>query len=735
MIPLADFHAVLDGPGGRGYPLSASQRKAVDHTNGPLWLIAGPGSGKSEVLVTRTLRLLCVDGVAPRSVFVTTFTVKAARNLQDRLASYLSVLQHHFPALGSVDLSDLRIGTIHSLCNDILQEYRYVGYQNVRLLDQVEQHLLLYLLPTGIALHTDLAFWQAFEYVVPDWRNTSHVPNRWKRAKAGATLFNHIAEDMVDLGAMRAAGGHWTTLADLYDQYRADLQSKYRCDFAHLQIRFLEFLYHAAGSQLLTGVDGKTPALTHVLVDEYQDTNPLQERIYLALAQRAPHNITVVGDDDQALYRFRGGTVAGMVNFDRACRSVFGIGPTPVQLIDNYRSHPDIVAFFNSYIASFPEMQTHGVRAPGKLPVVAKSSVAGAHPAVSWLARQKARDIPDAVASLIVDHLVADGVISDLSQCVLLVRSAKDSPGNAGPFLRALRSRNINVYNPRSKTFMESEEVQCLLGVLCHVIDWNHTVDAIVLPSGNAPAWVQDVNNWFLALDNALAAIPAQRDPLDNYMASSIATLRADCAAHPGAFLDYTLHAIIYRILSLEPFRTWRRDPVKNLRLGKVTRLFDSYHSFNLDVLRSDALGVALDPAFLGRFYHTFVSYLVDAGIDDDEDDDVIVPQGFLPVMTIHQSKGLEFPFVIVAQLGDRGSVGAAQRLEHELAPFRLDLYPRKAQPAVALAIEDDIRLLYVAYSRAEYALVLAATPPQIKNHVAVPGRDLVAFRRSYRII
>lgn len=607
--------------------------------------------------------------------------------------------------------------------------------RRLQLLDQVEQHLLLYLLPTGIARHTDLAFWQAFEYVVPDWRNTNFVPNQWKRAKAGANLFNHIAEDMVDLGAMRAAGGHWATLADLYDQYRTALQNKYRCDFAHLQTRFLEFLGQASGRQLLDGVVGKTPALTHVLVDEYQDTNPLQERIYLALAQRPPHNITVVGDDDQALYRFRGGTVAGMVNFDRACQTVFGVGPTPVQLVDNYRSHQDIVSFFNSYISSFPEMVTPGVRAPGKLPVVPMSSITGGHPAVSWLTRQKAGDIPDAVASLIADHLIADGVISDLSQCVLLVRSAKDSPGNAGPFLQALRSRNINVYNPRSKTFMESEEVQCLLGVLCHIIDWNHSVDAIVLPNGNAPDWVNDVNNWFLALDNALDAIPAQRTPLDNYMAASIAALRADCAANPGTFLDYTLHAILYRILSLEPFRTWRRDPVQNLRLGKVTRLFDSYHSFNLDTLRSDASGSALEPSFLGRFYHTFVSYLVDAGIDDDEDDDVIVPQGLLPVMTIHQSKGLEFPFVIVAQLGDRGRVGAAQRLEHELAPFRLDLYPRTAQPAAALAIEDDIRLLYVAYSRAEYALVLAATQPQLRNHVAVPGRDHVAFRRSYRII
>src|SRR5258708_30344916 len=113
------FHACLAQPNARGYNLDQKQKDAVDHGAGPLWLLAGPGSGKSEVLVTRTLKLLCVDNVAPRSIFLTTFTTKAARNLEDRLASYLAALQKVDSNLQSVDLADMRVGTLHSLCNYI----------------------------------------------------------------------------------------------------------------------------------------------------------------------------------------------------------------------------------------------------------------------------------------------------------------------------------------------------------------------------------------------------------------------------------------------------------------------------------------------------------------------------------------------------------------------------------------------------------------------------------------
>ena len=725
MIDLNTFHACLAQPNVRGYDLDDKQKEAVEYDGSPLWLLAGPGSGKSEVLVTRTLKLLCVDGVNPRSILLTTFTAKAARNLENRLAGYLLALQETDSTLQSVDLADMRIGTLHSLCNDILQEYRYEKYQNVRLLNDVEQHLFAYR-KAEIANHDNLAFWTDFAHAVPDWRANQYCPNKWKRVKAAVTLFNHIIEDCVDVQKMALAGGQWATLAEYYQQYAQSLQHNYRCDFAHLQSCFLDFLKSPAGERFLKG-DGKNqPPLLHVLVDEYQDTNPIQEQIYLTLAKQTPHNITVVGDDDQALYRFRGGNVACMVNFDLACQKVFGKSPHKIQLDKNYRSHSKIVDFFNSYITSFPEMTAPGVRAPGKNPVKAASSITGSYDAVCWLTRKKAGDLPNAVADFVKD-LIKKGIISDYSQCVLLVRSAKNSPRNAGQFISAFQQQGIPVYNPRSKSFMESEEVQCLLAALVQVIDPQHNFKSEDYkdPNGKPFSWVNTVEEWIDTLTQNI------NNELKDYLNRSHNELPKLCAASQGGFLNRNLLEIIYRILSLEPFRTWQKNPARNLRLSKVTRLFDGYHSLRLDGLRSNSSGTALDPSFLSQFYWMFINYIIDGGIDDDEDEEVIVPQGYLPIMTIHQAKGLEFPFVLVGQLGENKGFGAAQILERDLAPFRQELYPRNTRKPEELAVEDDIRLLYVAYSRAQYGLILVGTTDHIKKHVAAPGCDFVEFRRN----
>jgi DNA helicase II / ATP-dependent DNA helicase PcrA len=132
MITLSQLYKTLREMPGRNIKLNDNQLSIIEHDKGPLWIIAGPGSGKTEVLVLRCLKLLLVDGVDPRSIMITTFTEKAGRNLNDRLMNYKAFLSKTFPELNKVDLFQLRVGTLHSLCNSIMLEYRYPGYKFIR---------------------------------------------------------------------------------------------------------------------------------------------------------------------------------------------------------------------------------------------------------------------------------------------------------------------------------------------------------------------------------------------------------------------------------------------------------------------------------------------------------------------------------------------------------------------------------------------------------------------------
>jgi len=650
--------------------------------------------------------------------------------MEDRLSSYMVSLVLADPSLSTIDISDLRIGTLHGLCNDLLQEFRHPDYQNVRLLDEVEQQLFTYR-NADITDYSDRAFWNHFANAVPEWSvGAQRAPGKWKRSRAGIILFNRMVEDGVDLSIMRQQGRHWDYLADFYEQYRDELRNRYRCDYAHLQSRFLDFLGSPRGQVFLSG-DERRPALQHILVDEYQDTNPIQEEIYFALAAQQAHNLTVVGDDDQALYRFRGGTVECMVDFGSTCHSQYGVQPTVVQLGENYRSHPGIVTFFDGYVSSHTIMRQPGVRAPGKQPLMASSGIGGNHPSVSWLSARRAGDLPVMFVDMVQNHLMADGIISDLSQCVLLMRSSKDSVRNARPYMEALEQAGISYYNPRSQAFMGSREVQVLLGVVLELIDPNRLYQTEV----QDPELLAALNAWENAFVNAVHDPTINTAPLEHYLAQSGLGLQNLCQQRAGNFLKLSLSEVVYRILALEPFLTWRTDTVRGMRLSKMTRLFESAASMGLDTLRAHASGNGLDDGFRRTFINTFLGYLKLGKINDDEDDDVVVPQGYLPIMTIHQSKGLEFPFVFVTQIGKSALGTSSQELELAFAPMRRVPRPRAAMTPDELAEQDDIRLFFVAYSRAEYGLILMATTTQIGNAVGIPARDHLAFRRNTRII
>lgn len=452
----------------------------------------------------------------------------------------------------------------------------------------------------------------------------------------------------------------------------------------------------------------------------------MQEEIYFELAKRAPHNLVVVGDDDQAMYRFRGGSVECMVTFDDACHIFLGVPQATIAhypLVDNFRSHPDIVTFFDDYIRAFPVMAKPGARAP-KPSIRAKKTIPQVYPAVGRLSARRLDDLAIAFAQT-VRGLVDKDVVNDPSECCLLLKNTKETPLNAEKYVNALINEGLVVYNPRNKAFAEQEEVQGLLGALLAVVDpyRRYATDPSIrhfIPIGEP-----DIRATF----NRLAS--ANMD-LADYVNKVTAALQAKL----GQPLDANLQELAYYLMSLEPFSTWQQDPVRRVRLGKLTKLLEAYSSMPIldlatglprpNVSRgfmraSTPYPGEVDARWLSNFYHLFIGYVLTAGFDDEEDEDVIVPTGMVPVMTMHQSKGLEFPFVFVGHMGETPNISATHELETLLSGYPAN--PARTftrAPALERAEMDLIRQYYVAYSRAKYALILLGTNTHFSKQ-AVP--------------
>lgn len=441
-----------------------------------------------------------------------------------------------------------------------------------------------------------------------------------------------------------------------------------------------------------------------MLVDEYQDTNPIQESIYLRLTDGAPHNITVVGDDDQALYRFRGGTVECMVGFPAACQASWGVVPTIKYLSDNHRSDNDIVQWCNAYIASFPQMAAPNVRIPGKPPLNSAVGRTGTHPAVGLIRSGTVSACATGMATLISD-LRTNGIIQDYSQCVLLLRSTKNSPNFAGPYVTALQSRNIPVYNPRSKDYLEQAEVAQCLGAFIRIIDPQLAQIGNLL----SPSIRKLVQDWVAAYDSIAQANPLLADYVTQ-AAQAIVT------KGPGERITPATPTILYRILAHEPFVGFQANPEMDLRLSKLTRLFESFCSqYGRQLWTDNTVGGQLPGWWYGNFYYGLCGYLEKKGLDDDEDEEVVCPPGYFPIMTVHQAKGLEFDFVFVGNLGGSLWSSNAHQLEQDLRPFRFKP-PVVTHPISAARWHDDIRQHFVAFSRAKFALILMATDGQLRK-------------------
>jgi len=654
------------------YPhLSEAQRAVVGHLDGPLLVIAGPGSGKTYSIILRALNLLLLGRAQPRQLVLCTFTEKAAFEMRDRMAAAARKVGY------GGDLSELYVSTIHSLCNRLLMQHRHraeLGH-SYETLDELTQLLFIF-------EHFDEIIGPARDDVfLTRWRT------RWTAIEGARAYFDKITEELVDPEKLVASDNDFlSAIGNAYLAYRQALAENNCVDFARLQRLVHDLLMDPELGNAVTR------EIEHVLVDEYQDTNYVQERLLLKLTERT-RNLCVVGDEDQSLYRFRGATVRNILEFPQRIP-----GCAIVKLTTNYRSHRTIVERYDRWMASADWSNGGGIPFRHDKTIEADPEAEYPdYPAVFSIWGRDTRDEAQRFADL-VEFLKKNDVIADYSQVALLLRSVRQE--RSGPYLAALGDRGIPAFCPRARAYFENEEIRDLVACFAVLFGWHGE------GRGEVAGAVAELAGY---VDDALVRL-GRRFAAPHPVARALQDWTAEIAGlGEGEALDLRPADYLYRLLALEPFASAvkNENAARNLAIfSQLLNVFQSYYHYTVVTHRNrDFLRFHL--------FNSFLRLLHDGGMNEYEDPDQPFPKGHVQVMTIHQAKGLEFPVVVVGSLSTQ--LSSPKQIDRDLGPF----YRRPPfEPEGRITRFDRMRLHYVAFSRAQKVLVLSAheTP---KDHFA----------------
>jgi DNA helicase II / ATP-dependent DNA helicase PcrA len=397
-----------------------------------------------------------------------------------------------------------------------------------------------------------------------------------------------------------------------------------------------------------------------------------------------------VGDDDQGLYRFRGATIRNILEFHRNFDSCHQIN-----LSTNYRSHPDIIQFYNRWMQEqnwkegSQTFRYHKEIKPQEkkfhsIPSVVK--VAGDSAMKNW---------HDEVYEFL-QTLKSRGAISDWNQIAFLFKSVKNTKVKA--LSNFLESKGIPVYSPRSNMFFAREEIRLILGAYMYMFPQTQKVREWE-PGAWLDAW-ETHDKWLHAF-TMVVNLP-ENEELKDWIDK-----KAKIHANLKANLNYGFSGLFYQLLQFPLFRKYLDD-----YNGKT---MDSRTSRNLSIFsqmivkfeyleRIDVITPKYLDSKLQTFWNQYLRFLDEGGITEYEDDSEYAPSGCVSFLTIHQSKGLEFPVVLVGSLESnprKSHTDIDEILENEFSS------KEAFEPMDKIKFYDFWRLYYTAFSRAQNLLVL----------------------------
>jgi len=678
--------------------LNKQQQKAKTHTNKPLLIIAGPGSGKTFTLIERISYLVLEKKVKPENILISTFTEKAAKEIITRISNKLLEIDQ------VVNLDEMYIGTIHSICLRFIDEnIEYTQLKkNYRIFDQFEQQYFVY---------RKLKEFEKLE----DYTELidGEKMGRWRQSSTLVKYINKISEELVDPDKLIASDVlAISALGRVYKKYLELMADENALDFSSIQTQAFYLL--EKNPCILEKI---REAISYIMIDEYQDTNTVQEKILLKIAGDNP-NVCVVGDDDQGLYRFRGATIRNILEFPNNFEEY---ECEVVKLETNYRSHPGIVDFYNSWMEELPWSENGKKFRYSKNIKPQEKDFPDYTSVIKVIGEDTIEDWQENVFKFI-KSLEESGKLEDYNQIAFLFRSVKNP--DVKRLAEYLESKSIPVYSPRSCLFFDRPEIKYLIGAFLFLFP------QVVEEVFNKRYAGNEVLDYYKECMRSLNQETQKNDPELLHWISTYAKNHFSVAEN----LDYAFSGLLYRLFQFKTFSNYLDGPVggvvdsrESRNISIFTKIITRYeYLHNLTVITPKNIEYNVS-----RLFNIYLKFLYEGGIEEYEDMSEYAPSGCVSFLTIHQSKGMEFPVVFV------GSLNLSPRKQYsEIDVILQENYYAKDsfEPLEKTKYYDFWRLFYTAFSRAQNLLVLTCkeTTHRKKRQRKIPTKY---FDKLYDIV
>ncbi|TMF85103.1 MAG: Dna2/Cas4 domain-containing protein [Chloroflexi bacterium] len=627
--------------------LTDAQKTAVAHTQGPLLIVAGAGTGKTRVLVERYRRLRGL-GVAAEQILLLTFTEKAAREVLDRVE-----LEDELPA------GERFILTYHAFAQRFLQEEGWLCG-----------------IPKSFRIVSEVRKWELMRDVLLAQRppHLFHAQRPYERIAELLKLVERLKQELVSPDEFVAWAGSMADVDDptvaaqreaafAYRDYQQRLLVEERLDFD-------DTIYYTV--QLLLSQPSvaarQSQRFAHLMVDEFQDTNFGQSRL-LELIAGPERNVCVVGDDDQSIYKFRGASVANLRRF----RSVFPDAAV-VRLEQNFRSRGPILRAAGRLIALDPERLAKRLEA-----------TRGEGRPVSVLTATNVIEEADAVAAY-VKTAIDEGRHRPNAIAILLRANA-----HLHNFARAMQRIGVAYQVSGGRGFYQQPEIKDCLAFLRATDSPDDTVCLMRLLS--LPRYAVDpiqAGRW-----SRRARDEGRRffDLLEEAQDDGARRLTADLRRFAGQALRLGIDDLFYDVMEQTRYLDLPRftGPIESLQVSanvqKLAELIGAYCDEHAD-----------------QHLASYLQHLnaTEAAQADEEIAPLDETVNAVHLMTVHQAKGLEFGLVIVPHLVE-GRFPSNRRGEGLMLPNEL---LKEELPPAELHLAEERRLAYVALTRAREEVV-----------------------------